>query len=319
MSALVLAEHDNQKLNHATLTTLNAAKQCSDQITVLIAGSGCAEVANETAQLDGVAQVFCVDDPIYLHPLAEPISALVETLVDGFEYLLAPATTFGKNILPRVAAKKDVAMVSDVIEIVSADTFVRPIYAGNAFATVQSTDEFKVLSVRATAFNAVDAQGESGNYASIDQRSAVAFSDVSHFVSSELSQSDRPELASADIVVSGGRALGSAENFQLVEALADQLGAAVGASRAAVDAGFVPNDYQVGQTGKVVAPSLYIAVGLSGAIQHLAGMKESKIIVAINTDEEAPIFQIADYGLVADLFEVLPELTQKLAEKNHEQ
>ncbi|SIS40454.1 FAD-binding protein [Insolitispirillum peregrinum] len=309
MSILVIAEHDGSALKAATLNTLAAAQAIGGDITVLVAGSGCQAAAQAVAQVAGVAKVLVVDDAAYTHALAEPMGDLVASLAGGYSHVLAPATTFGKNFLPRVAALKDVAMLSDVCGVVSADTFVRPIYAGNALATVQSSDALKVLTVRATAFDAVAATGGS---AAVEAAPAAATAGTSSFVGQELSKSERPELTSAKIIVSGGRGMGSGENFVLVEAVADKLGAAVGASRAAVDAGFVPNDYQVGQTGKIVAPELYVAVGISGAIQHLAGMKDSKVIVAINKDEEAPIFQVADYGLVADLFQALPELAKEL-------
>ncbi|GAB3456803.1 FAD-binding protein [Insolitispirillum peregrinum] len=309
MSILVIAEHDGSALKAATLNTLAAAQAIGGDITVLVAGSGCQAAAQAAAQVAGVAKVLVVDDAAYTHALAEPMGDLVASLAGGYSHVLAPATTFGKNFLPRVAALKDVAMLSDVCGVVSADTFVRPIYAGNALATVQSSDALKVLTVRTTAFDAVAATGGS---AAVESAPAAATAGTSSFVGQELSKSERPELTSAKIIVSGGRGMGSGENFVLVEAVADKLGAAVGASRAAVDAGFVPNDYQVGQTGKIVAPELYVAVGISGAIQHLAGMKDSKVIVAINKDEEAPIFQVADYGLVADLFQALPELAKEL-------
>jgi len=309
MATLVLAEHDNVELRAATLPTITAATQCGGPVTVLVAGSNCAAVAEAAAQVQGVDKVLHVDDAHYAHPLAEPLADLLVSLADGYSHLLAPATTSGKNIMPRVAALKDVAQVSEIIAVEDADTFVRPIYAGNALATVKSGDALKVITVRGTAFDAAPATGGSATIESVD---ATTDPNVSRYVGAELTKSERPELTAAKIIVSGGRGVGSGENFQLIEALADKLGAAVGASRAAVDAGFVPNDYQVGQTGKVVAPELYIAVGISGAIQHLAGMKDSKVIVAINKDEEAPIFQVADYGLVADLFQAVPELTDKL-------
>jgi electron transfer flavoprotein alpha subunit len=309
MSILVIAEHDGAALKGATLNTLAAAQKIGGEITVLVAGSGCQAAADACAQVAGVAKVLLADDAAYAHALAEPMADLVLSLADGYSAILAPATTFGKNFLPRVAALKDVAMLSDISDVISADTFVRPIYAGNALATVQSSDTLKVITVRATAFDPVDASGGS---AAVEAVAAVATAGLSRFVGQELSKSERPELTAAKIIVSGGRGMGSGENFALIEAVADKLGAAVGASRAAVDAGFVPNDYQVGQTGKIVAPQLYVAVGISGAIQHLAGMKDSKVIVAINKDEEAPIFQVADYGLVADLFQALPELATEL-------
>jgi electron transfer flavoprotein alpha subunit len=309
MSILVIAEHDGAALKGATLNTLAAAQKIGGDITVLVAGSGCQAAADAAAQVAGVAKVLLADAPAYAHALAEPMAALVVSLADGFSHILAPATTFGKNFLPRVAALKDVAMLSDISGVESADTFKRPIYAGNAIATVQSSDAIKVITVRGTAFDAVAASGGS---AAVEAVAAAEDPAVSSFVGQELSKSERPELTAAKIIVSGGRGMGSGENFTLIEAVADKLGAAVGASRAAVDAGFVPNDYQVGQTGKIVAPQLYVAVGISGAIQHLAGMKDSKVIVAINKDEEAPIFQVADYGLVADLFQALPELANEL-------
>ncbi len=309
MGILVIAEHDNAQLKESTLHTVTAAGQLGAEVTVLVAGSGCGAVAEATAQVAGVSQVLCVDDGAYEHPLAEGLSLLVATLAEGYSHVLAPATTFGKNFMPRVAALLDVAMLSDITGIESEDTFIRPIYAGNAMATVQSSDRIKLITVRGTAFDAASASGGS---ASVSTAEAGEGYSRSSYVGAELTKSERPELTSAKIVVSGGRGMGSGENFKLIEAVADKLNAAIGASRAAVDAGFVPNDYQVGQTGKIVAPELYIAVGISGAIQHLAGMKESKVIVAINKDEEAPIFQVADYGLVADLFEVLPELAEAL-------
>ncbi len=309
MASLVLAEHDNAELKAATLHTVTAALACGGPVTVLVAGHQCAEVAAQAAQVAGVDSVIHVDDAHYEHPLAEPVADLLVALADGFTHLLAPATTYGKNLLPRVAALKDVAMISEIVAVEAPDTFVRPIYAGNALATVKSADALRVITVRGTAF---DAAPTTGGSAAVEAGTAAADPGVSRYVGAELTKSERPELTAAKVVVSGGRGVGSGDNFQLIEALADKLGAAVGASRAAVDAGFVPNDYQVGQTGKVVAPELYIAVGISGAIQHLAGMKDSKVIVAINKDEEAPIFQVADYGLVADLFQAVPELTAKL-------
>jgi len=309
MSVLVFADHDNAALGAATLNAVTAAGEMGGDVHVLVAGSGCAAVADEAAKVSGVAKVILVDDAAYANSLAENVADLIVSLAGGYDVILAAATTSGKNILPRVAALLDVAQISEITEIVSADTFVRPIYAGNAMATVQSSDAKKVITVRSTNFAAADATGGS---ASVENSAAVADSGLSSFVGAELSKSERPELTSAKIVISGGRGMQSGDNFPLIEAVADKLGAAVGASRAAVDAGFVPNDYQVGQTGKVVAPDLYIAVGISGAIQHLAGMKDSKVIVAINKDEEAPIFQVADYGLVADLFKALPELEAEL-------
>lgn len=309
MSILVVAEHDNNAVDPSTLKTLAAAQQIGGDIEVLVAGNGCSTVAENVAKADGVKKVMLADNAAYEHFLAENLSELVADKGKDYSHILAPATTTGKNFMPRVAALLDVAQVSDIIAVESDDTFKRPIYAGNAIATVQSEDAIKVITVRATAFDAVAEEGGSGDVESID---AVFNNDKSEFVSEQLAESERPDLTSAEIVISGGRGMQNGENFHLLEDVADKLGAAVGASRAAVDAGFVPNDMQVGQTGKIVAPQLYIAVGISGAIQHLAGMKDSKIIVAINKDEEAPIFQVADYGLVADLFDVLPELNSKI-------
>lgn len=309
MSILVIAEHDNAHLKGATLNTVAAAAAIGGEIHVLVAGAGCGAVADAAAKIAGVSKVLVADAPAHQHALAEPLADLVVSLSGGYSHVLAPATTSGKNFLPRVAALKDVAMLSDICGVVSADTFVRPIYAGNALATVQSSDALKVITVRTTGFDAVAAEGGS---AAVEAVSAAADAGQSVFRGEELSKSERPELTAARVIVSGGRGMGSGENFKLIEAVADKLGAAVGASRAAVDAGFVPNDYQVGQTGKIVAPELYVAVGISGAIQHLAGMKDSKVIVAINKDEEAPIFQVADYGLVGDLFQVLPDLEKAL-------
>ncbi len=307
MTALVFAEHDNASLKDATLATVTAAAPYGD-IDVLVAGSGCAGVADEAAKIAGVRSVILVDDAAYAHPLAEELAGLVAAVGADYDAILSPATTTGKNFMPRVAAKFDVAQISDIVSIHDTDTFDRPIYAGNAIATVKSSDPKKVITVRGTAFDKAELTGG----ASVNAGSAADTLGKSSFVSQELSESDRPELTSAKIIISGGRGMGSGENFAIIEKVADKLGAGVGASRAAVDAGFVPNDYQVGQTGKIVAPELYIAVGISGAIQHLAGMKDSKIIVAINKDEEAPIFQVADYGLVADLFEAVPELEAAL-------
>ena len=309
MSILIIADHDNAAIKSATLNTITAAKQLGDELHLLLAGSGCKPVAEQAAQIEGITKVLLCDDAIYEHALPENISQLVVGIAEGYSHILAPATTSGKNYMPRIAAKLDVAQISDIIKVEAEDTFVRPIYAGNALATVQSSDATKVITVRGTAF---DAAMSTGGSAEIEEIAAAEAFAGSSFVGQELSVSDRPELTDADIVVSGGRGVGSSENFKLIEDLADKLGAAVGASRAAVDAGYVPNDYQVGQTGKIVAPGLYIAVGLSGAIQHLAGMKESKVIVAINKDEDAPIFEVADYGLVADLFDAVPELTEAL-------
>jgi electron transfer flavoprotein alpha subunit len=310
MAALVIAEHDHSALKPSTLNTVSAALKIGGPVQVLVAGQQCANAAAAAAKIQGIEKVRVADAPQYSHPLAESLAALVVSLAESYSHILAPATTFGKNFLPRVAALLDVAQISDIIAVDSPDTFVRPIYAGNALATVQSSDRVKVITVRTTGFEAAKADGGS---AAIEPVTASADAGSSRFVSQELTKSARPELTAARIIVSGGRGMGNGENFKILEALADKLGAAVGASRAAVDSGFVPNDYQVGQTGKVVAPELYIAVGISGAIQHLAGMKDSKVIVAINKDAEAPIFQIADYGLVADLFQAVPELTSKLS------
>ena len=314
MSVLVLAEHADGALAPATLATITAAKQLASQgagdVTVLVAGSGVRAVAEAAAKVDGVAKVLFADAAHYANPLAEDIADLVLTVARDFSHVLAPATTFGKNVTPRIAALLDAQQVSDIIQIVSADTFVRPIYAGNALATVQSRDPIKVVTVRGTAFEKAAAEGGS---AAVTDLAAAQSGTSTRYVGAELSRSERPELTAARVVISGGRGMQSGENFKLLESLADKLGAAVGASRAAVDAGFVPNDFQVGQTGKIVAPELYIAVGISGAIQHLAGMKDSKVIVAINKDEEAPIFQVADYGIVGDLFKILPELDAELA------
>ncbi|GMQ75658.1 MAG: FAD-binding protein [Gammaproteobacteria bacterium] len=309
MSVLVVAEHDNESLGAATLNTITAASQLSDDVHVLVAGENCAAVAEAAARVAGVTKVRCADDARYAHGVAEALAALVVSLAGDYSHVLTPADKFGKNFLPRAAALLDVSSISDITEIKDADTFVRPIYAGNAIATVKSSDTIKLISVRMTAFE--DAATEGGS-AGVESLAAVDDPGISSFVGQDLTVSERPELVSARVVVSGGRGMQSGENFKLLERIADRLNAAIGASRAAVDAGYVPNDYQVGQTGKVVAPDLYIAIGISGAIQHLAGMKESKVIVAINKDEEAPIFQIADYGLVADLFQALPELEAEL-------
>ncbi|MAC45829.1 MAG: electron transfer flavoprotein subunit alpha [Oceanospirillum sp.] len=313
MSILVVADHNNAALVGATANTVAAAQQIGGDITVLVAGSNCGAAAEEAAKLNGVAKVVVADNAAYEHLLAENVSLLVAALVKDsggkeFTHILAPATSNGKNIMPRVAALLDVAQISDIIAVESADTFKRPIYAGNAIATVQSEDAIKVITVRGTGFDAVAADGS----AAVESLDNTQDAGKSAFVGEELAKSDRPELTAAKVVISGGRGMGNGENFELLNKVADKLGAAVGASRAAVDAGFVPNDMQVGQTGKIVAPELYIAVGISGAIQHLAGMKDSKVIVAINKDEEAPIFQVADYGLVGDLFTALPELGAKL-------
>ena len=312
MSILVLAEHHDGALAGATAHVVAAAKQIVKEsggdIDVLVAGEGVAAIAEAAAKLDGVSKVRVADNAAYAHLLAEPTAALLAELAGDYSHVLAAASTTGKNVLPRVAALKDVAQISEIIAVESPDTFKRPIYAGNAIATVQSEDALKVITVRSTGFDAV----AEGGSAAIEAVDFVADNAQSTFLKEELAQSDRPELGAAKVVISGGRGMGNGENFKLLDGIADKLGAAIGASRAAVDAGFVPNDMQVGQTGKIVAPQLYIAVGISGAIQHLAGMKDSKVIVAINKDEEAPIFQVADYGLVGDLFEVVPELERLL-------
>ncbi len=308
MTVLVYAEHDNNELKGDTAKLINAASKMGGDIHVLVAGSDCAGIAESAAKIDGVAKVIVTDNEAYGHQLAENIADLVVELGKDYDHIVASASTTGKNFMPRVAALLDVAQISDIISVESADTFTRPIYAGNAIATVQSEDAIKVITVRAASF---DAAGQ-GNDATVETLDVVKTSEKSSFVGEELTESERPELTAADIVISGGRGMQNGENFSLLEGIADKLGAAIGASRAAVDAGFVPNDMQVGQTGKIVAPQLYIAVGISGAIQHLAGMKDSKVIVAINKDEEAPIFQVADYGLVGDLFDVLPELEKSL-------
>ena len=309
MAILILAEHDNNSLKPVTLNVVGAASKIGGDIHVLVAGSGCDGAASAAAKIAGVSKVIKADAAHLAHGLAEEIAPIIVALAGNYSHILAPATTYGKNILPRAAALKDAQQISDIIAVESADTFQRPVYAGNAIATVQSADPIKFITVRGTTFDPALASG--GN-APIEDAQVPAAAGLSGFVGQELSKSERPELTAAKIVVSGGRGVGSSENFKIIEALADKLDAAVGASRAAVDAGFVPNDYQVGQTGKVVAPELYIAVGISGAIQHLAGMKDSKVIVAINKDPDAPIFAVADYGLVADLFTAVPEFTGKL-------
>ena len=309
MAILIIAEHDNSTLKGATLNAVAAATQMGGDLHILVAGSSCGAVADAAAQVAGISKVLVADAAAYEHQLAENMSKLVAELGKDYSHVVAPATTTAKNFLPRVAALLDVAQISDITSVDAADTFQRPIYAGNAIATVQSLDAIKVVTVRGTAFDPVAAEGGS---AAIEAVSSVHDAGISSFVGEEMAKSDRPELTAAKVIISGGRGMGNGENFSILEAVADKLGAAVGASRAAVDAGFVPNDMQVGQTGKIVAPELYIAVGISGAIQHLAGMKDSKIIVAINKDEEAPIFSVADYGLVADLFDAVPELEQKL-------
>jgi electron transfer flavoprotein alpha subunit len=305
MAVLVYAEHDNSSIKGATLNTVAAAQAIGGDIHVLVAGSNCQAAAAAAAQIAGVSKVLVADNAAYTNQLAENVSLLVADLGKAYSHILAPATTNGKNFAPRVAALLDVAQISEITKVISADTFERPIYAGNAIATVQALDAIKVLTVRATGFDAVAATGGS---AAIEAVATVTDAGTSKFVAEELAKSDRPELTAAKIVVSGGRGMGNGDNFKILYSLADKLGAAVGASRAAVDAGFVPNDMQVGQTGKIVAPQLYVAVGISGAIQHLAGMKDSKVIVAINKDPEAPIFQVADYGLVGDLFDLVPQL-----------
>jgi electron transfer flavoprotein alpha subunit len=309
MAALVIAEHDNGSLKASTLNTIAAASGLGGDVTVLVAGSGCGEAAKAAAAVAGVAKVLVADAPHFADQLAENVAEQVLAVAQGYSHILAPATAFGKNVTPRIAARLDVAQISDIIAIDSPDTFQRPIYAGNAIATVQSVDPVKVMTVRTTAFDGAAASGGSG---AVETVQPVPDTGLASFVSREIARSERPELAGAKVVVSGGRGMGSAENFKVLEPLADRLGAAMGASRAAVDAGYAPNDWQVGQTGKIVAPQLYVAVGISGAIQHLAGMKDSKVIVAINKDPEAPIFGVADYGLVGDLFQAVPELVGKL-------
>jgi electron transfer flavoprotein alpha subunit len=316
MSILVLAEYHDGELGSATAHVVAAAQHIVEEsggdIEVLVAGENVGAIAEAAARLDGVSKVRVADAAVYAHQLAEPLGELLVALADDYSHVLAVASTTGKNVLPRLAALKDVAQISEIIAVESADTFKRPIYAGNAIATVQSADALKVITVRATAFDAVPERESGSGSAPVEAVETVVDNALSAFVGEQLAESDRPELSAAKVVISGGRGMGSGENFALLEGIADKLGAAIGASRAAVDAGFVPNDMQVGQTGKIVAPELYIAVGISGAIQHLAGMKDSKVIVAINKDEEAPIFQVADYGLVGDLFEVVPELESKL-------
>ena len=312
MTTLLLAEHDNKSLKDSTNKALTAAKAMGGDVHVLVAGSGAKAVADAAAKLDGVTKVLLADAPAYEHALAEPLAAVIVSLAGNYDAIVAPATTTAKNVMPRVAALLDVMQISDITKVVAPDTFERPIYAGNAIQTVKSKDAKKVITVRTSTFQAT---GEGGS-ASVENATAAADPGLSSFVGEELSKSERPELTSAKIIISGGRAMQSRENFtKYIEPVADKLGAAVGASRAAVDAGYAPNDWQVGQTGKVVAPELYIAVGISGAIQHLAGMKDSKVIVAINKDEEAPIFQVADYGLVADLYQALPELATELGKR----
>ena len=309
MSTLVIAEHDNSSLKPATLSTIAAAQALGGDIDILVAGANCSAVADQAAAVAGIGKVLLADNAAYGHQLAENVSLLIAELAASYDNILSPDTSNGKNTMPRVAALLDVAQISDIIAVVSADTFKRPVYAGNVIATVQSSDAKKVITVRSTGFDGVAADGGSASIEAVD---AVHDAGISAFVSEEVAESDRPELTAASVVISGGRGMQNGENFKMLEGIADKLGAAIGASRAAVDAGFVPNDMQVGQTGKIVAPDLYIAVGISGAIQHLAGMKDSKVIVAINKDEDAPIFQVADYGLVADLFDALPELDAAL-------
>ena len=309
MTALVLAEHDNKSIKGPTLNTVTAAAKAGGDVHVLVVGHNAADAAQAAARIGGVSKVLLADGPQFADGLAEPVSAQVLAVAGNYSHVFAPATAFGKNVMPRIAAKLDAAQVSDIISVESPDTFTRPIYAGNAIATVQSADKIKVVTARPTNFDAAPAEGGS---APVESVVTVAADAASRFVGRDVAKSDRPELQGAKVVVSGGRGMGSAENFKLLEPLADKLNAALGASRAAVDAGYAPNDWQVGQTGKVVAPQLYVAVGISGAIQHLAGMKDSKVIVAINKDPEAPIFSVADYGLVGDLFEVIPQLVKEL-------
>ncbi|TNE40657.1 MAG: electron transfer flavoprotein subunit alpha/FixB family protein [Alphaproteobacteria bacterium] len=313
MASLVIAEHDNSALKESTHKTVTAALALGGDVDILVAGAGCAAVGDAAAKIAGVGKVLVADDAAYAHQLAENMETLIAGLAAGYDAVLAPASTSAKNFMPRVAANLDVAQISEIVAVEGADTFVRPIYAGNAMQKVKSNDAKKVITVRTTAFKAAEETGS----ATVEAANSAGDAGLSSFVGEELSASERPELTAAKIIVSGGRGMGSGENFAIIEKVADKLGAAVGASRAAVDAGFVPNDYQVGQTGKVVAPELYIAVGISGAIQHLAGMKDSKVIVAINKDEEAPIFQVADYGLVADLFKAVPELEEELGKAGY--
>ena len=315
MSVLVVAELNDGQIAPATRNAVTAAAQIDGDVHLLVAGEGCGDAAAAGGQIAGVTKVLCADDAVYANGLAENVANLVTSVAGGYSHVLAAATNHGKNVMPRAAALLDVMQISEISDVVDADTFIRPIYAGNALATVKSGDNPKIITVRATAFDAAAATGGS---AGVDNVTSAGDAGLSSFVGRELTKSERPELTQAGIVVSGGRGMGSGENFNILESLADELGAAVGASRAAVDAGFVPNDYQVGQTGKVVAPELYIACGISGAIQHLAGMKDSKVIVAINKDEEAPIFQVADYGLVGDLFAAVPELTAEIQKRRAE-
>ena len=309
MTILVIAEHNNIEIKGATLSTIAAASQLGSDVDLLIVGDDISTIVEESKSIDSISKILSCDDSLYAHNLAENLSKLVCTISSDYSYIMTSATTFGKNLLPRISAKLDVQQISDIISVESEDTFKRPIYAGSCIATVKSNDDVKVISVRATAFDPVQKNNSNVPVSSIEVAGSAGVSEV---VSEDLAKSDRPELTAASIIISGGRGMQSGDNFHLLDSIADKLGAAVGASRAAVDAGFVPNDYQVGQTGKIVAPDLYIAVGISGAIQHLAGMKDSKVIVAINKDEDAPIFQVADYGLVSDLFSSLPELEAKL-------
>ena len=309
MTALVIAEHNNQELKPVTLNTVTAALELDQDLHILVAGSNCSAIAESAAKIEGISKVILTDSVEYENCLAENISILISKISGDYDFILAPTTTNGKNVMPRVAALLDVCQISDVSAVVSSDTFQRPIYAGNCIATVQSNDPKKVITVRTTGFDPANAELGAAEIITLQE---VNDAGISQFVKEEIAQSDRPELTAADVIISGGRGMQNGENFSLLEGVADKLGAAIGASRAAVDSGFVPNDYQVGQTGKIVAPDLYIAVGISGAIQHLAGMKDSKVIVAINKDEDAPIFQVADYGLVADLFEAMPELESKI-------
>ena len=309
MNTLVIAEHDNSSLKGATLNTIAAAGYVSGDVTIIIAGQDIGSVIEEAQTLDGVTKILKCDNEVYANAIAEDLTSLIIANSDGYSHIMAPSTTFGKNLMPRISAKLDSQQISDIISVESDDTFKRPIYAGSCIATVKSNDSVKVITVRSTAFDPVTTSNSGIEVIDIEAQSSLG---ISKFISEEIAKSDRPELTAANIVISGGRGMQSGDNFHLLDSIADKLGAAVGASRAAVDAGFVPNDYQVGQTGKIVAPDLYIAVGISGAIQHLAGMKDSKVIVAINKDEDAPIFQVADYGLVADLFTALPELDSSL-------
>jgi len=309
MSILVLIEHDNENVKTSSLNTITAAKKIDKKVHAIVIGENCKKISEEVSKFDGIEEVLLADDKIYANHLAENVSSLIVEIAKNYTHILAPSSTFGKNIMPRVAALLDVAQLSDIISVINSDIFIRPIYAGNANSKIQSLDKIKIITVRTTTFEATKKEGGKAKITEIPIGKDM---NISKFIKNELNKSDRPELTSAGIIVSGGRGMESGKNFYLLEELADKLKAAIGASRAAVDAGFVPNDYQVGQTGKVVAPELYIAVGISGAIQHLAGMKDSKIIVAINKDEEAPIFQVADYGLVGDLFQVLPELTKEI-------